>query len=96
MSLDISNCRCKLSDRLYRTKFPTDVLLCNNLQCSDPAHFKAANLYAKDISDACNDAATASIPLTSNRQANSRRPGWSEFVQPIRANGYIFSFISAD
>jgi len=32
-------------------------------------------LYAKDITDACNVAATASIPLTCNRQASSRLAG---------------------
>jgi len=59
---DFFNNRCMLSDRMCRTKLPTDaLLLCNTLQCSDPAHFNAVNLYAKVTTDACNDAATASI-----------------------------------
>jgi len=64
------------SYRLCRIKLPTNALLCNNLQCSDPVHFNAMNLYAKDVTDASNDAATASNQLTCNRQAN--KPGWSE------------------
>jgi len=81
---DISNYCCMLSDRLCRIKLPTNVVLFNNLRCSDPAHFNAMNLYAKYIADACNVAAMASIPLTCNRQACSQMSGWSEFVQPIR------------
>jgi len=56
-------------------------------ELTDPAHFNAFNLYARNITDACNDAATALMPLTCNRQASSRMPGspgWYEFAQPIR------------
>jgi len=60
-----------LSDWLCCMKLPTDALLCSNLQCPDPAHFSAVNLHAKDITDACNDAATASLQLTCNNAANS-------------------------
>ena len=81
---DISNYRCMLSDRLRRIKLPVDALLCNNLQCCDAAHFNAVNLYAKGITDACIDAAMASIPLTCDRQTSGRITGWSEFVQPLR------------
>ena len=85
-----SNNRCMLSDRLRRTKLPVDALLCNNLQCSDAAQFNAVNLYAKDITDACIDAAMASIPLTCDRQASGRIPGWSEFVQPLRDKSLLW------
>ena len=47
-------------------------------------HLNAVNLYAKGITDAYIDAAMASIPLTCDRQASGRIPGWSEFVQPLR------------
>jgi len=72
---DIYNYRCMLSDTMCRIKLPSDALLCSYLQYSDPAHFNAVNLYAKNVTDACNDAATTSIPLTCNGQASRRMPG---------------------
>jgi Reverse transcriptase (RNA-dependent DNA polymerase)/Endonuclease/Exonuclease/phosphatase family len=81
---DLCDYRSALSENLRRIRFPTDVLLCNDLQCCDLVHLEAINDYAKNITSACVAAAESTIPRACNRQSSDRLPGWSEYVKPVR------------
>jgi len=63
---------------------PTDVLLCNDVKCSNLSHLQRLNRYAVEITESCLHAAEATIPLTCKRQTGGRIPWWSERVQPLR------------
>jgi len=54
------------------------------MNCSCDEHKRLINAYAGSIIDACYEAANATIPLTSSRQASSCIPGWTEHVKPLR------------
>jgi len=78
--------------RVYQSTFslhlnsidvPTDVLLCNDVKCSNLSHLQRLNRYAVEITESCLHAAEATIPLTCKRQVGGRIPGWSEHVQPL-------------
>ena len=73
-----------LNQELHNINLPTDTLLCNNLNCSNPLHFQQINAYAVALTDACLSAAETSIPLTCHRKNSGRIAGWSENVQPLR------------
>jgi exonuclease III len=81
---DLDNYRSSLTHELSTIVLPVEALLCSDLQCNNPNHFQAINIYAHNISDACTKAAEATIPATCNKQTSGRIPGWTEFIQPVR------------
>ena len=81
---DLDNYRSALTDRLRGVHLPKEALLCTDLQCNYLAHLKCVNEYSLNITNACIEAAEATIPLTSNRPHSGRIPSWSERVQPLR------------
>ena len=81
---DLCNYHSALADRLRSFYLPKDALLCTDLQCNDLAHLKCVNDYSLNITNACIEAAEATIPHTCNRPTSGRIPGWSEHVQPLR------------
>jgi hypothetical protein len=81
---DLCNYRSALADRLRSFYLPKDALLCTDLRCNDLAHLKCVNDYSLNITNACIEAAEATIPHTCNRPTSGRIPGWSEHVQPLR------------
>jgi hypothetical protein len=81
---DLCNYRNALTDRLRGFHFPTDALLCTDLSCNDIAHLNCVNDYSVSITNACIEAAEATIPLICVRPTSGRIPGWSERVQPLR------------
>jgi hypothetical protein len=63
---------------------PTDVLLCNDINCTNLNHLQRLNRCVADITESCLAAAEANIPQTCKRQVGGRIAGWSEHVQPLR------------
>jgi hypothetical protein len=61
-----------------------EALLCSNSLCRNEEHLKVINNYTTDITDACIQAASDSIPLTCERAHSGRLPSWTECVQPLR------------
>jgi len=78
------------------TNLPVDAILCKNMNCSCVEHKRSINAYAGSIIAACCEAADATIPLTSSRQASSCIPGWTEHVKPLRDKSIFWQNLRMD
>lgn len=85
-----------VNDLLQCVDFSKEFLLCSDLFCQDEQHFRAIRKYAVDISEACMEAACATILLTSNRHSGGRILGWSEHVQPLRGKALFWRCLWID
>ena len=83
-SQDCDKYKGLLSEKLCEIDLPVDAISCKNMNCSSAEHKRSINAYAGSIITECYEAANATIPVTSSRQASSCIPGWTEHVKPFR------------
>ena len=84
---DIENYRQTVNNALGNIVIPFAALLCQDVKCCNPSHQMALNTYASEISQALVAAAEVVIPHTSEVGCNKNKsiPGWTEFVEPLKA-----------
>jgi hypothetical protein len=92
---DMTNYRSAVSSCLRSTILPVNTVVYQFL-CKDVTHLQAINTLAQNLTDSLVSAASATIPLTCNRSASRRIPGWTTQVLPLRDRSSFWHRIWVD
>ena len=95
---DIENNRHTVNNALGNIVIPFAALLCRDVKLCISSHQMALNTYASEISQALVAAGEVAIPHTSDVGCNKNKsiPGWSEFVELLKAKSQFWHNVDYD